>query len=121
MLAERMERHGTHVWLVNTGWSGGAFGTGSRMPLKYTRAIIDGIHSGELRHAETELEPVFGLNMITQCAGVPDEVLIPSKSWKDNSTFVQTLNKLAKRFCDNFSQYADTVTPAVLEAGPKID
>ena len=121
MLADRIAQHGTHVWLVNTGWSGGSFGTGARMPLKYTRAIIDGIHSGTLRDAKTELEPVFGLNMITQCAGVPDEVLIPSKSWDDNSTFTQTLNKLARRFCDNFSQYADTVTPAVLEAGPRID
>lgn len=121
MLADRIAQHGTNVWLVNTGWSGGAFGTGSRMPLKYTRAIIDGIHSGALRDAETELEPVFGLNMITQCAGVPSEVLIPSKSWKDSSTFIQTLNKLARRFRDNFSQYADMVTPAVLEAGPSID
>ncbi len=120
MLADKIARHGTNVWLVNTGWSGGAYGTGSRMPLPFTRAIIDGIHSGNLNDAPTETDPVFGLRMITQCPEVPTDVLTPGKTWQDSQTFEQTRAKLARLFVDNFTKYAPQVAEEVLAAGPSV-
>src|SRR5256885_1356354 len=77
LLATRIKQHGTRVWLVNTGWSGGAYGTGKRIKLANTRAIVDAIHSGALAKKETERDPVFGLDVVTQCPHVPSEILIP--------------------------------------------
>jgi len=77
LLAAKMKQHGTRVWLVNTGWSGGAYGTGKRIKLAHTRAIVDAIHAGVLAKAETQSDPVFGLNVVTQCPGVPSEILVP--------------------------------------------
>ncbi|MCH8923938.1 MAG: phosphoenolpyruvate carboxykinase (ATP), partial [Planctomycetes bacterium] len=76
MLAERIQKHRSNVWLVNTGWSGGAYGTGKRMKLAFTRAIIDAIHSGVLADAPTQVDPVFGLRVVTKCPGVPDDTLL---------------------------------------------
>jgi phosphoenolpyruvate carboxykinase (ATP) len=118
LLAERIQQHHSNVWLVNTGWSGGAYGTGSRMPLAYTRAIIDGIHDGALRDAPVETDPVFGLNMVTRCPGVPDEIMIPRHTWADPSNYDQTSRKLATLFRNNFNAFASGVAPKVLEAGP---
>jgi len=120
MLAEKLQKHGTNVWLVNTGWSGGAYGTGARMPLQYTRSIIDGIHSGSLAQAPTEREAVFGLEMVTACEGVPNEILTPSKTWRDVGNFERTRNRLASLFIENFKQYSEQVAPSVLESGPTL-
>lgn len=119
MLAARIQNHGSNVWLVNTGWSGGAYGTGSRMPLAYTRTIIDGIHAGILCDAPLEHDPVFGLGMVTKCPGVPDEILVPRNTWSDPSTFEQTSRKLAGLFQKNFESFAAGVSEQVRAAGPK--
>ncbi len=119
LLADRMRRHGAAAWLVNTGWSGGAYGVGSRMKLPYTRAIIDAIHTGELAKAETAEDPYFGLHVPTSCPGVPSELLMPSNAWSDAGAYQQTAEKLAAMFHDNFAQYADAASPAILAAGPR--
>src|SRR3954468_20224452 len=81
LLAEKMQRHGARVWLVNTGWSGGAYGVGKRMKLALTRTIVDAIHSGKLADAPTTPDPVFGVGTVTACAGVPEDVLVPRQAW----------------------------------------
>jgi phosphoenolpyruvate carboxykinase (ATP) len=119
MLAERIQRHGANVWLVNTGWSGGAFGVGKRLKLGLTRAMIDGIHSGELARAPRQPDPIFGIETVTQCSGVPSEVLVPRNTWADQAAFDATARKLAQLFRDNFRQYESGVRPEVREAGPQ--
>ncbi len=119
MLAEKMRSHDATAWLVNTGWSGGPYGVGSRLKLKYTRAIIDAIHSGELNKAKTSEDPMFGLHIPVKCSGVPDEVLVPKNTWADQEAFARTSQKLSKLFRDNFSNYADVATEELLRAGPK--
>jgi phosphoenolpyruvate carboxykinase (ATP) len=120
LLAEKMQRHGARVWLVNTGWSGGAYGTGKRMKLALTRAIIDGIHSGELADAPTVPDPTFGFGTVTECAGVPSQVLQPRETWADKDAFDATARKLATLFRDNFRNYEASVRPDVRDAGPKV-
>ncbi|MEK6247260.1 MAG: phosphoenolpyruvate carboxykinase (ATP), partial [Planctomycetales bacterium] len=119
MLAEMMKAHDSSAWLVNTGWSGGAHGVGSRMKLSYTRAIIDAIHSGELAGAATEEDPIFGLQVPNACSDVPSEILVPSKTWQDQTAFEETAKKLAQLFTDNFAKYADIASPEIASAGPK--
>jgi phosphoenolpyruvate carboxykinase (ATP) len=120
LLAEKIERHGAKTWLVNTGWSGGAFGTGSRMKLAYTRAIIDGIHSGELAEAPTVTDPVFGLAVPTAYAGVPSEILVPRNTWPDAAAYDAQAAKLAALFTKNFAKYADVASADIRGAGPRI-
>ena len=120
LLAEKLKRHQTNVWLVNTGWSGGSHGVGHRMKLKYTRAIIDAIHAGSLADAPTVTDPIFGINAVTECPGVPKEILIPKETWADKNAYDATAKKLAKLFVDNFRQYESAASPEVREAGPKI-
>ena len=119
MLAARLRKHKASTWLVNTGWTGGSYGVGRRMSLPQTRAIIDAIHSGELAKAETTVDPVFGLHVPTTCSGVPSEVLVPRRAWKDTAAFDATAQKLARLFRDNFAQYSDQASEAVRAAGPR--
>ncbi len=120
LLAQKMEKHRTNVWLVNTGWSGGAHGVGSRIKLGYTRAIIDAIHSGRLADKPTRPDPVFGVQVPTRCPGVPASMMIPRNTWTDKATFDHTARKLAGLFCENFAQFAEGVPAAVQTAGPAI-
>jgi phosphoenolpyruvate carboxykinase (ATP) len=120
LLAAKMQEHGSRVWLVNTGWSGGAYGTGKRMKLANTRAILDAIHGGELAGAKTVRDPVFGFDVVTECAGVPREILLPRESWSDPSAYDATAQKLAALFAKNFATYESGVTPDVRAAGPKV-
>ncbi|CAD7703599.1 unnamed protein product [Ostreobium quekettii] len=105
MLAEKMEKHGATAWLVNTGWAGGSYGTGNRIKLSFTRAIIDAIHSGELLAAEYTNTPVFNLKVPKKCPGVPSSLLMPEAQWADKAEFRKTLDNLADRFRRNFVQY----------------
>jgi phosphoenolpyruvate carboxykinase (ATP) len=98
LLSSKMKEHHVNVWLVNTGWSGGAYGVGSRIKLKYTRAIIDAIHSGSLNSAPTKIDPTFGFEVVAQCPNVPSEILIPEESWQDRSAYETTARKLADLF-----------------------
>jgi phosphoenolpyruvate carboxykinase (ATP) len=121
LLAEKIRRHRTNVWLVNTGWSGGAYGTGKRMKLSLTRAVIDAIHGGKLADAPTTSDPIFGLGVVTECPGVPSDVLTPRNTWGDQSDYETTARKLAGLFRENFRQYEEKVEPEVRAAGPRGD
>ncbi len=118
LLAEKMSKHGSKVWLVNTGWSGGGYGIGSRIKLKHTRAIIDAIHDSSLADAPTQTDPVFGFEVVTKVAGVPDEILVPRQTWSEPSAFDSAAGRLAALFNDNFTKYAGGVSDAVKSAGP---
>lgn len=120
LLAENIKKHDAHVWLVNTGWIGGAYGTGSRIKLKYTRAIIDAIHSGDLAKAETVTDAVFGVEIPTTCPEVPTEILQPRNAWADTAAYDAQANHLANLFVDNFKKFEDGCSPEILAAAPKI-
>jgi len=122
MLGDKIEQHSANAWLLNTGWVGaGATTGGKRCPLKYTRAILNAIHSGELAKAEYETYDVFNLAVPKSCTDVPDELLNPKKSWSGNADFGEEVNKLADLFVDNFKNYADEASQEVIDAGPKVD
>ncbi len=116
LLAEKTKKHGTRVWLVNTGWSGGAYGTGERIKLAFTRAIVDAIHSGTLATAKTQRDPVFGLNAVAECPNVPGEILIPRNAWTDKSAYDATAKKLADLFHNNFKSYEGSASAEVRHA-----
>ena len=120
MLGEKMRKHGTAAWLVNTGWSGGAYGVGARMEIAYTRAMVDAALEGELAKIKTEEHPVFGVNMPVKCPGVPAGVLNPRDSWTDKDAYDKQALDLAARFVTNFAQFADGVSAEVVAAGPKV-
>jgi phosphoenolpyruvate carboxykinase (ATP) len=103
---------------VNTGWGGGAHGTGKRISIKNTRAIIDAIHSGALAKAKTQRDPTFGFEVVTECPGVPAEILVPRNAWADKTAYDITAKKLASLFHDNFKTYESGVTAEVKAAGP---
>ncbi|MEX0792446.1 MAG: phosphoenolpyruvate carboxykinase (ATP), partial [Pirellulaceae bacterium] len=120
LLAEKMLRHNANVWLVNTGWTGGSYGGGKRIKLPLTRAIIDAIHSGELASAPTTPDPVFGLNVVTACPGVPSEILVPRETWTDPAAYDRIATRLATLFIENFKTYSDGVSEEVRAAGPVV-
>ena len=119
LLAEKIKKHNATAWLVNTGWTGGGHGVGSRIKLKYTRAMIDAIHNGDFDNVETVTDPHFGFEIPTSCPGVPSEVLLPRMTWEDKAAFDMTKEKLVKLFQDNFMAFAEGVNREILEAGPK--
>ena len=120
MLASKMENHEATAWLINTGWTGGAYGTGERIPLVYTRAIIDAIHSGHLDDVETLPDEIFGLSTPVECPGVPSEILQPSRAWQDQEAFTQTAHQLAVLFEENFDQYRSAASEGTCAAGPNV-
>jgi phosphoenolpyruvate carboxykinase (ATP) len=119
MLGAKLAQHGAQVWLVNTGWTGGAFGTGTRMKLSHTRAMVRAVLSGELDHVKTHADPVFGLHIPQSVPGVPDEVLDPRSTWSDPAAYDTAAAKLAGMFRENFGKFADGVSEAVRNAGPR--
>lgn len=119
MLGNKMKEHNVNVWLVNTGWSGGAYGTGSRMKLKYTRAMITAALNGELDNVEFATLPIFGLSMPTTCPNVPDEVLNPRNTWEDKAAYDAKAQSLAIGFVQNFEQYSDQANDEIMAAAPK--
>lgn len=120
LLAERIERHGTDVWLLNTGWSGGSYGTGRRMSLANTRAIIDAIHSGELTRAPSVVDPTFGFEVPQECSHLDGDILNPRSTWLNQEAYDATAAKLAKLFHENFEQFVAQCSPAIAAAGPII-
>ncbi|HVK88417.1 MAG TPA: phosphoenolpyruvate carboxykinase (ATP) [Kofleriaceae bacterium] len=120
MLAEKLRKHGTQTWLVNTGWSGGAYGTGSRIKLKYTRAIIDAIHSGELAKVQTAEDPVFGFHVPVSCPDVPTEMLQPRNTWTNKAAYDEKARKVATLFRENFKKYEAQASAEVRSGGPKL-
>ncbi|MFH5923413.1 phosphoenolpyruvate carboxykinase [Roseomonas xinghualingensis] len=119
MLAELIEKHGAQVWLVNTGWTGGAYGTGKRMSIQHTRALLRAALDGSLTKAEFVQEPFFGLSIPKAVDGVPAEVLNPRDSWADKSAYDTTAKNLQSRFEKNFESFAGTVSDEVKKAAIK--
>lgn len=117
MLAERIKKHGSGVWLVNTGWTGGAYGVGSRFKLAYTRAILSAILDGSLARARYVEHTILGLSMPTEVPGVPSEVLDPRGTWADKAAYDAKAKDLARRFRENDAKYS--LSDAVRAAGPR--
>lgn len=121
LLGKKLEEHpDANVWLINTGWSGGAYGTGSRMSLKYTRAMITAAMNGELNNAEYVPHNVFSVLVPQAVAGVPSEILNPRDTWSDKEAYDKKANELAGLFVKNFSKYADQANEEILAAAPKV-
>jgi phosphoenolpyruvate carboxykinase (ATP) len=118
MLGERIGRHGAKVWLVNTGWTGGPYGTGSRMKLSLTRAMLRAALSGLLEGGKFTRDPVFGLEVPVSVPEVPQDVLSPRGTWADPKAYDVQARKLATMFRENFEQYRSQVPDAVAKAGP---
>jgi phosphoenolpyruvate carboxykinase (ATP) len=120
LLREKLLKHGSHVWLVNTGWTGGPYGVGSRMKLGYTRAMLAAVLGGTLEKAPYVTHPIFGLAMPSSAPGVPDGVLDPRASWKDGAAYDAQAAKLAQMFRENFRKFGDNpIAKAAEAAGPR--
>lgn len=119
LLGKKLEEdHNVHVWLINTGWSGGAYGTGSRMKLSYTRAMITAAMNGELNGVEYKAHPTFGVLMPKSCPNVPVEILNPRNTWTDKEAYDKKANDLAQLFVKNFDKYASEANEEILSAAP---
>ena len=118
MLVSRLEQFDVPVWLVNTGWTAGPYGTGHRMNIDHTRNMVRAALSGELQGVDTVDDPIFRIAVPIAVPGVPDEVLVPRNNWPDPAAYDAAARKLAGMFHDNFVKYADGVSVAIREAGP---
>jgi phosphoenolpyruvate carboxykinase (ATP) len=119
MLREKIIRHNVNVWLVNTGWSGGPYGTGERIRIAYTRAMVHAALDGTLAKVPMRTDPNFGIEVPTVCPGVPVEILNPRNTWANGADYDAQAGTLARMFTDNFRTYADAVTEDVRAAGPE--
>ena len=120
MLQARLEQHQSKVWLVNTGWTGGPHGTGSRIPLAHTRRLVQAALTGELDAVSFSPDPVFGVQVPDSCPGVPAQLLKPRGTWKQPEHYDNQAQHLAGLFQSNFGKYAATVSEEVRHAGPRI-
>lgn len=118
MLGDKMDANDVNVWLINTGWSGGAYGEGKRMKLSYTRAMITAALNGDLDNVEYTRHEVFGLSMPNECENVPAELLHPRNTWKDTAAYDSKANELAKKFNANFKKYEEFANEEILSAAP---
>ncbi|MDQ3639077.1 MAG: phosphoenolpyruvate carboxykinase (ATP), partial [Actinomycetota bacterium] len=118
MLSEKLRKHGTRCYLINTGWSGGPYGVGSRIDLDATRQMVQAVINGKLDGAETRTDPFFGLNVPVEVPGVPTELLDPRETWDDKDAYDQQAKELARLFTENFKKFEDQVDEEVREAGP---
>ena len=119
LLGEKLNGKDIKVWLINTGWTGGSYGVGSRMKLSYTRAMITAALTGKLDDVKFETLPIFDLEMPTACEGVPSEILNPRMTWSDKAAYDETANNLATKFVKNFEKFAAETDPTILAAAPK--
>ena len=119
MLGIKMKKHDVNVWLINTGWSGGSYGTGKRISLKYTRAMITAILNNEINDVLYTKHEIFGLNMPNSCPNVPSELLNPKNTWENKNDYDLKAKELANAFNQNFKQFADNASKEILEAAPK--
>ena len=120
LLSNKMDEHGSTAWLINTGWSGGSYGVGNRMKIKYTRAMLNAALDGDLDNVEYVVDERFGFEVPKTCPGVPSEVLIPKQTWEDESLYDATADKLASMFNENFERYATGVSDEVNSAAPVV-
>ena len=118
LLRELIAAHGVDCWLVNTGWTGGKYGVGQRMPLKFTRALLDAALSGKLKEATFRRDPMFGFEVPTSVEGVPPHILDPRRTWSDKLAFDQQAGTLVRMFAENFRRFESAVDAEVRAAGP---
>ena len=121
MLVEKMKEFNVSVWMINTGWVGGGYGTGARIKLSYTRAMISAALNGELNNVEMEKHTVFGMMVPKSCPNVPDGLLNPRTTWTNKEAYDKQTKDLAKRFIENFKKYAAHVNKEILSAAPSAD
>lgn len=119
MLGNKMEENEVNVWLVNTGWTGGPYGVGSRIKLKYTRAMISAALSGVLNNVGYRTHSIFGAEMPLTCPDVPNEILSPRETWKNDKAFYEKANELARRFQANFDKFREFANEEILDGEPK--
>jgi phosphoenolpyruvate carboxykinase (ATP) len=120
LLVELIDRHGVDCWLVNTGWTGGPFGVGRRMPIKETRALLVGVLSGSLHKAPMTKDAIFGFSVPSKVAGVDENILTPRDTWVDPSAYDAKAKILAGMFAENFRIFESHVSEAVRAAGPRV-
>ena len=120
MLGKKIREHNVKVWMINTGWTGGAYLTGTRIKLAYTRAMIQAVLNDQLENADYQIHEIFGIAIPKSCPGVPSDLLNPADTWKDNKAYKTEAIRLANKFIQNFKLYADKVDPAILASGPVI-
>jgi phosphoenolpyruvate carboxykinase (ATP) len=120
LLGDKLKEHDVNVWLINTGWTGGPYGTGKRMKLKYTREMISAAINGELDHVHYQDHPIFNLHMPLSCPNVPDNILNPRNTWADRNSYDEKANSLALSFAKNFEQYATKDNSEIINAGPNV-
>ncbi len=119
MLSDKMSKHNVNVWLVNTGWTGGPYGIGNRMKLKYTRAMINAALDGKLDKIDYITHPIFKLAMPTTCENVPTEVLNPRNTWSDKAAYDEKAKHLAKQFHENFKTFKEGANQTILDGAPE--
>jgi phosphoenolpyruvate carboxykinase (ATP) len=119
MLGERLAKHDVPVWFVNTGWTGGPYGTGERMNINHTRSMVRAALNGDLDAVPTRIDPIFGLEVPTTCPDVPAEVLDPRATWPDPDAYDETARRSAGMFRENFKTFAGGVDALVRDAGPR--
>ena len=119
LLKKKIQKHGSNVWLVNTGWTGGPFGVGKRISIHHTRALLNAALSGSLLKVEFNKDPVFGFDVPVECEGVPSKILDPANTWPSRDEYFQKYDALAARFIENFKLMMAECPEHILEAGPK--
>jgi phosphoenolpyruvate carboxykinase (ATP) len=122
MLSEKMQEAGVNVWLVNTGWSGGQYGVGKRIPLKYTRAMITAVLEGKLgdyTYEDYHIHSVFGVAQPRSCPGVPAALLSPRTTWNNDEAYYKTAFKLSNAFRLNFKQFEEFANEEIRRGGPQ--
>jgi len=120
LLKRKILHYGVNCWLVNTGWTGGQYGVGKRISIRYTRALLDAALDGKLDKVEYYQDPIFGFSVPKTCPEVPDAVLRPESSWADKAAYKQKYRDLAMRFIDNFKQFKAGCPPEIVACGPKV-
>jgi phosphoenolpyruvate carboxykinase (ATP) len=120
MLSRKMREATVNVWLVNTGWSGGPYGTGKRISLNYTRALIAAALEGELEKAHYRNHEIFGLAMPDRCKGIPENILDPKNTWSDKEAYDHKANFLAQAFLKNFEKFAGFANDEILSGAPEV-
>jgi phosphoenolpyruvate carboxykinase (ATP) len=120
LLADKVGKHSADCWLVNTGWTGGAYGKGSRMKISHTRALLNAALRGNLNNVEMRKDPIFGFLVPTSVPGIPAEILNPRETWANASDYDAQAKKLAVLFNENFKQFKDQISKEVADAGPVI-
>lgn len=120
LLADKIRKHNANVWLLNTGWTGGAYGEGHRMKLGYTRQMLSEALEGNLEDRTYEIDPVFGVSIPTEVDSIPSEILIPRNTWSDPEAYDKKAQKLADMFAENFKKFEDEASEELIKAGPKV-